>query len=115
MNRKVTASKRPHRIGNRARTIVAPHPRSVPIVAAEAENGRAPDRPFEEGAHDELDPDLRHRMISEAAYALYVRRGYVEGFDVEDWLTAEAEVDHLLLNRSGDGGGRLVEDVERAG
>jgi len=57
-----------------------------------------PDQPFEEGAHDSLDPDLRHRLISEAAFDLYARRGFVDGFDVEDWLSAEAQVDHLLLN-----------------
>jgi hypothetical protein len=58
-----------------------------------------PDMPFEEGAHDALDPDLRHRMISEAAYHLYVQRGYEDGYDVDDWLQAEAEVDHVIANR----------------
>ena len=41
--------------------------------------------PFEEGAHDALDPDLRHRLISEAAYYLYVERGYADGYDLDDW------------------------------
>lgn len=54
--------------------------------------------PFEEGAHDSLDPDLRHRMISEAAYHLYEQRGYVDGYDLDDWLQAEAEVDHVSLH-----------------
>jgi len=57
-----------------------------------------PDQPFEEGAHDSIDPDLRHRLISEAAFDLYTQRGFVDGFDVEDWLSAEAQVEHLLLN-----------------
>jgi len=57
-----------------------------------------PDQPFEEGAHDSIDPDLRHRLISEAAFDLYAQRGFADGFDVEDWLSAEAQVDHLLLN-----------------
>lgn len=57
-----------------------------------------PDQPFEEGVHDSIDPDLRHRLISEAAFDLYARRGFADGFDVEDWLSAEARVDHLLLN-----------------
>jgi len=57
-----------------------------------------PDQPFEEGAHDSLDPDLRHRLISEAAFDLYTRRGFVDGNDVDDWLSAEAQVDHMLLN-----------------
>ena len=73
-------------------TDAAPEP--APNLGAVAE----PDQPFEEGVHDAIDPDLRHRLISEAAYDLYTQRGYVDGFDVEDWLSAEAQVDHLLLN-----------------
>lgn len=57
-----------------------------------------PDQPFEEGAHDMIDADLRHRLISEAAFEMYEKRGFVDGYDVEDWLSAEAQVDHLLLN-----------------
>jgi hypothetical protein len=80
----------------------APHPRSVPVPDAEAEIDIAPDHPFEEGAHDAIGPDLRHRMISEAAYYRYAQRGYTEGFDVDDWTAAEAEIDHLLLNPESD-------------
>jgi Protein of unknown function (DUF2934) len=58
----------------------------------------APDMPFEEGAHDTLDPDLRHRMISEAAYHLYAQRGYADGYDLDDWLQAEGQVDHTSLS-----------------
>jgi len=57
-----------------------------------------PDQPFEEGVRDSLDPDLRHRLISEAAFDLYAKRGYADGYDVDDWLDAEGQVDHLLLN-----------------
>jgi len=57
------------------------------------------DMPFEEGLRDQLDPNLRQRMISEAAYSLYAQRGYVDGYDVDDWLQAEEHVDHVLLNR----------------
>lgn len=39
------------------------------------------------------DPDFRHRMISAAAYERYMQRGYVDGYDTEDWLAAEAEFD----------------------
>jgi Protein of unknown function (DUF2934) len=59
---------------------------------------RTPDMPFEEGVHDILDADMRHRLISEAAYYLYVQRGYDDGYDLDDWLQAEAQVDHVLLN-----------------
>ena len=47
-----------------------------------------------------IDTETRHRMISEAAYQLYVQRGYLEGFELEDWLQAEAEVDSQLGNHS---------------
>lgn len=62
-----------------------------------AEADRTPEAPFEEGAHDMLNADLRHRMISEAAYHLYTRRGFREGYDLDDWLEAEAQIDHLLI------------------
>jgi hypothetical protein len=74
------------------------HPRSIPIPTAENEDERIPDHLFAEGVGDVIDPDLRHRMISEAAYTLYARRGYEEGYDVDDWLQAEDDVDHLLLS-----------------
>ena len=73
-------------------------PHDVPVIAPVAEVDRVPDQPFAEGAHDAIDSDLRQRMISETAYRLYAERGYVDGYDVDDWVQAEAEVDHLLLN-----------------
>lgn len=74
------------------------HPRSVPVIASESDVEQLPDQPFAEGSHDAIDADLRHRMVSEAAYQLYAGRGYADGYDTDDWLLAEAEVDHLLLN-----------------
>jgi len=72
-------------------------PHDSPTIAPEPEAERMPDRPFEEGAHDAIGSDLRHRLISAAAFRRYVERGYVDGFDVEDWLQAEAEIDHELI------------------
>lgn len=83
-----------------ARVLAAAHPRGVPTIAPEPEAAREVEQPFAEGARDALDPDLRYRMISEAAYALYAARGCVDGYDVDDWLAAEAQVDHLLLGRA---------------
>jgi hypothetical protein len=60
-----------------------------------------PDQPFAAGPASEIDPELRHRMISETAYRHYAERGYTDGGDLEDWLQAEAEIDHVLLNPSG--------------
>jgi hypothetical protein len=77
---------------------VSTRPRSLPVDPPEFEDEVEPDQPFAEGARDGIDPDLRHRMISEAAYRFYSERGYADGYDMDDWLQAEATVDHLLLN-----------------
>jgi hypothetical protein len=66
----------------------------------ETEAPEQPEPPVAESAQGEIDPQVRHRMISEEAYRLYARRGYVEGFELEDWLQAEAEVDRQLGDRS---------------
>ena len=73
------------------------HPRSVPTLVPEGDADQVPDQPFVEGVRDELDPALRYRMISERAYHRYIDRGYADGGDVDDWLQAEADVDHMLL------------------
>ena len=74
------------------------HPHGVSTLALEDEAGQVLDQPFAEGAQDAIDPDLRHRMISEAAYHRYVERGYANGYDLDDWLKAESDVERLLLN-----------------
>ena len=48
------------------------------------------------GRGDPKDPDLRCRLIREAAYHRYAERGYSDGHDVDDWLQAEAAVDGAL-------------------
>jgi hypothetical protein len=74
-------------------------PHSVAIIDPDPELERLPDQPFEESPRTEIDPELRDRLISDAAYRRYAARGFTDGYDVEDWLDAEAEVDHLLLDR----------------
>jgi hypothetical protein len=37
-------------------------------------------------------PMDREEKIRQTAYALYEARGFVSGFELEDWLTAEAQV-----------------------
>lgn len=46
---------------------------------------------------DVIDASVRDRMISEAAYERYMQRGYCDGYDMEDWLAGEAEVDEWLV------------------
>ena len=38
------------------------------------------------------DTDLSRRHIALRAYQLYEERGYVDGFDLQDWLQAEREI-----------------------
>ena len=73
------------------------HPHGVATIAPQEETERFPDQPFVEGAKDELDPDLRHRLISEAVFHRQAERGYDEGYDRDDWLEAEADVDHIVI------------------
>jgi hypothetical protein len=84
---------RPDQTSDRKATAGGDHPRSVPTLAPDINI----DQPFVEGAQDDTDPDLRHRLISEMAYRLYAGRGYADGYDLDDWLQAEATVDHLLV------------------
>jgi len=48
------------------------------------------------GAPRVVSVEIRRSMIAEAAYLRSERRGFVPGFEEEDWLTAEKEVDALL-------------------
>ena len=89
--------RRPHR-PPAPRACVVPHPKAVPVLDAEkVADARPLEQPFVEGAQDMLDPDLRHRRISETAYRHLTERGYADGYEVDDWLEAEAEVDHVLV------------------
>lgn len=45
----------------------------------------------------ETTAEQRLRMIAEAAYYLAERRGFQGGDPTEDWLQAEAEIDHRLM------------------
>jgi hypothetical protein len=78
------------------------HPHSVATIAPQGETERLPDQPFVEGAQDELDSDLRHRLISEAAFHRQTERGYDEGYDRDDWLEAEAAIDHIIVGTEPD-------------
>lgn len=38
----------------------------------------------------------RHHLISEAAYYRALARDFTPGGEMEDWIQAEAEIDHVL-------------------
>jgi hypothetical protein len=48
------------------------------------------------GAEGAWVDDERLAMIAENAYYRAERRGFVPGYDIEDWLAAEREVDAQL-------------------
>jgi hypothetical protein len=48
-----------------------------------------------------LSPEERRAMIAESAYLRAERRGFGPGYEVEDWLAAEREIDALLNSGSG--------------
>ena len=76
----------------RARSSVRGKPKSAAVAGGDAAPGHA----FVDRGQDTIGLDLRHRLIGEAAYRLYAERGYVDGYDLDDWLQAEAAVDHLM-------------------
>ena len=82
--------------------VAATRPHGVPILGPDSVTDEAPDQPFAEGVADQLDPDLRHRLISEAAFQHQVERGYNSDYEDDDWRDAEGEVDHVVLNPSPD-------------
>jgi hypothetical protein len=49
-----------------------------------------------------VDPQQRAALIAQAAYFRAMHRNFEPGHEVEDWLSAEAEVDAQLLRRTGD-------------
>ena len=86
----------------RKRARVAVHPESVAIPEARRD-GEALDQPFAEGVADILDPDLRHRLVSEAAFHRRSERGLSDDYDDEDRRDAEDDVDHVAVDRPGNG------------
>ncbi len=88
-------------------TAVSVPPRSAGQVRARGMRGAEPKsvrakaaaRPFAENLLDQIDPELRHRMISEAAYQMYEERGFADGYDLDDWLQAESEVERQLFEQ----------------
>jgi len=81
--------------GHAPTTVVSPkRVHSIPVIDRVAERV---------DSRTEIDPDVRYRMISEAAYRLYEARGFEDGYDMEDWLAAEAGVDGLIARRRSEG------------
>lgn len=43
-----------------------------------------------------VSPEQRYQMISTAAYFLAERRGFAKEYEMQDWISAEAEIDARL-------------------
>ena len=52
-------------------------------------------------ARVQVTPDARRALIAENAYLRAERRGFEPGYETEDWLAAEVEVDALLRAEHG--------------
>ena len=92
----------PRMTKTRAKATRAPaagHVRTNAISTLQFDPEPLPDMPFAEGIDDILGADLRHRLVSEAAYHHFAERGYAEGSEIDDWSQAEAEIDHTLVDR----------------
>ena len=57
--------------------------------------------------------ERRQSMIREAAYFRAQRRGFVGGNAVDDWLEAEAEVDHMLDEEAARGSSDGLGPIEQ--
>ena len=45
-----------------------------------------------------VEPERRAALIAEAAFFRAEKRGFVPGYEIEDWLAAESEVDAKLMH-----------------
>ncbi len=52
--------------------------------------------PTKTAAKRALDPQVRLRMIAEAAYYIAEKRGFIHGHHDVDWAAAEQQIDALL-------------------
>ena len=50
----------------------------------------------------EVTPEERHHLIAKAAYHRAERRGFIPGFEQEDWFEAENEVENQLGKTQAD-------------
>ncbi len=58
-----------------------------------------------------ISPEARQHMIDEAAYYRSAHRGFAPGHEMEDWLAAEAEVEHALRRKQAASGRHTSESA----
>ena len=43
-----------------------------------------------------ISPEVRYQMIATAAYFRAEQRGFTHGYEMEDWISGEAQIDDML-------------------
>jgi hypothetical protein len=59
-----------------------------------------PQTTFSGNAQAEVSPEELRKLILEAAYFRAKQRGFTPGYELEDWIEAEAEVMNRISTRS---------------
>jgi hypothetical protein len=80
----------------------APRPKEKRTRPANALD-RSTVRAIEEAIETGCGLNLQRRMIAEAAYYLAERRGFEPGHELEDWFTAECEIQRLWIRAREEG------------
>lgn len=63
-----------------------------PAAKPAAKPASQPPTPFTSNARAEVSPEELRKLISDAAYFRAKQRGFAPGYELEDWIQAEAEV-----------------------
>lgn len=72
-----------------------PDPRAPPSPQDTAQGDQA-QRPGRVQLPIPIDLEARRNMIAQAAYFRAERRGFIAGYELEDWLEAEREIARML-------------------
>jgi histone H1/5 len=80
-----------------AKAVVAEKPAPVAKVAAEKPAKKvAPKKKAASASASAVSPEHRYHMIATAAYFIAQNRGSASGYEMQDWITAEAQIDLQL-------------------
>ncbi|MBA3057457.1 MAG: DUF2934 domain-containing protein [Gammaproteobacteria bacterium] len=86
------------------------HPQTTHHAAADVAGKKKPTRSGKKGNGDDQNAvDLsaragdsgRDEIVRQTAYSLYEARGYVGGYDLDDWLQAEAKMAQVSAREMG--------------
>ncbi|HTV98111.1 MAG TPA: DUF2934 domain-containing protein [Steroidobacteraceae bacterium] len=92
----MTTSKRTTRRESTASPAAQPANGAAPPAKARAARKKSPPSSSPSAVAASLQHEDRHASIARAAYFRSQLRGFAPGYELEDWLAAEAEVDQRL-------------------